>query len=221
MLANRVRAALGRTNLSLSDIAEKLGVDYMTILRLRQGRRIKPVTIALFAEIVGEDPAELVDIAYPELAKAIRREPVSIPGAGEPQPLHPSTARLPVAGTLRGGVLTGAEEEPGEYMPCLPEHAALADFVVRIEGDSLWPLVLPGDYIAIRKTSTVRPGDLVVVKVGDEQTVVKRFGGRREGKVILESINPIYPPIHAEHAEIVGVAAWVHRTAETVRRFGR
>jgi repressor LexA len=82
--------------------------------------------------------------------------------------------------------------------------------------------VLAGDYLAVRKANVARQGDLVIARIGDSgETVVKRYAGKREGVVVLESVNPSYPPIRAAEVEIVGVVVWQHRPLESLRGFGK
>ncbi|NIM04528.1 MAG: helix-turn-helix domain-containing protein [Armatimonadetes bacterium] len=134
----------------------------------------------------------------------------------------PSTAGLPIKGILRGGsICEPAEGKSGEVFACLTEHAVSADYVVRVEDDSLYPLMLDGDHVAVRKVRAVQPGQIVVAQAGDKK-VMKRYGGRKSGQLILQEINPTYPaPSHAPGIKILGIAVWVHREQETLRRFGR
>jgi phage repressor protein C with HTH and peptisase S24 domain len=108
------------------------------------------------------------------------------------------------------------EENGGEFYPCLEEHSKIADYVVKVEGDSMWPAIIAGDYIAVKKAQTAQPGDIVVVKI-DDSTYVKRLQKLQRGKMILASINPIYPPIETAKGEIVGIIAWLHRTPDALK----
>ncbi len=130
---------------------------------------------------------------------------------------RPSDARLPVAGVLRAGEVSMAAEEQAEYFPCLAEHAAMADYVVRIEGWSMTPRLQPGDYVAVRKGAAPVAGDIVVARRGDD-TYVKRFVRRTRDGVLLRSDNPEYGEMHGRDIEILGVVVWKHSPQESLRQ---
>ncbi len=67
---------------------------------------------------------------------------------------------------------------------------------VRVEGESMLPVLRPGDWLVVRRDPRVRPGDLVVARLpGDpEQMIVKRAAWRSEdGGWWLESENQRAP----------------------------
>ncbi len=129
----------------------------------------------------------------------------------------PSEARLRVAGTLRAAEVTMAAEEGEEYFPCLAEHAAVADFVVRIEGYSMQPALLPGEFLAVKKSALPSPGDVVLARRGDT-VYVKRFIRRTREGVLLRSDNPDYGDLEGRDLQIIGVGVWKHTPSETLRR---
>ncbi|MBN1459538.1 MAG: LexA family transcriptional regulator [Armatimonadetes bacterium] len=223
-LAARAKAALEREGLTITDAARRMDVNYVTVWRITQGWNVSADSLTRFAHTVGEDAEEWMALGRPELRATLRRivtgDTLQVSEGSEVYRPRPSDAWLPVCGTLRGGTMTHVEEDRAEQFPCLQEHAAQADYVVKIEGDSLYPLILEGDYVAVRKTSTATPGDIVVARYEDD-TVVKRYAGRRGGRITLESVNPLYPPLAPDNVEILGVVVWQHRPKDTLRRFGR
>ncbi|MEV0996099.1 S24 family peptidase [Nonomuraea sp. NPDC050202] len=62
---------------------------------------------------------------------------------------------------------------------------------VRVEGDSMRPALLPGDWLLVRRGATVHPGDLVVARLpGDpDRLIVKRAQWHGAGGWWLESDN--------------------------------
>ncbi|MEU6787542.1 S24 family peptidase [Nonomuraea angiospora] len=62
---------------------------------------------------------------------------------------------------------------------------------VRVEGDSMRPALVPGDWLLVRRGATVHPGDLVVARLpGDpEQLIVKRAQWHGQDGWWLESDN--------------------------------
>lgn len=90
-----------------------------------------------------------------------------------------------------------------------------ADYLLRVRGNSMINAgILDGDLIAVRQTSQVKEGQLVVARLGDDVTV-KRW--HREGKQVqLIAENPDYPPINVDlerdPLEIEGVCIGVIRS---------
>jgi SOS-response transcriptional repressor LexA len=204
--------------------AGRLKVSFSYYSRLRGGTVPPKERIEEMARNLGDDVQEwLVAAGYEGIHYETAKDDIpkieDTSGAYVPRP---STEKLPIMGILKGGALEmAAQVREDEYFSCLPEHAAGSDYVVRIEGESLYPLVLPGDFVAVRRTSAAEVGELVVAEVGDS-TMLKRYGGIKEGKIHLEPINPDYPIIKADgNVKIVGVVTWIHRTANVVRGFGR
>ncbi|WP_431925139.1 S24 family peptidase [Nonomuraea jabiensis] len=62
---------------------------------------------------------------------------------------------------------------------------------VRVEGDSMRPALVPGDWLLVRRGATVHPGDLVVARLPDdpEQLIVKRAQWHGQDGWWLESDN--------------------------------
>jgi SOS-response transcriptional repressor LexA len=90
-----------------------------------------------------------------------------------------------------------------------------------VENQALFPLLLEGDYAAVKSAADAQAGQIVLAKI-DDKTVMARYAGRREGLIVLESVNPIYPPIKTDLAsEIIGVIVWLHRPEETLQNFGK
>ena len=184
--------------------------------RYERGYVIPPAeTVEVMAIAYGGDVEEWLEVAGYELPQ--EKAPEGVREVSGSRPVLPSDASLPVAGALRGGAMTDVAEETGEYFPALEEHAALADYVVRVEGHSMSPLLMPGDFAAVRKVSTARPGDLVIAR-REEETYVKWYMGRSGGLIRLESENPAYEPTEASDIEIIGVVVWSHRPEQGLKK---
>ena len=85
---------------------------------------------------------------------------------------------------------------------------------IKVKGDSMYPKIEDGDVIQVLKQDTAEDGDIVVILDGDD-AYVKKFTHSKTG-VILESLNPMYPPRKYTRSEsndlrIVGVVKCVIR----------
>jgi repressor LexA len=126
--------------------------------------------------------------------------------AGAEEASSPPGATLPLVGQVAAGQPILAEENVERNVEV---DAALfrprPQFLLRVRGDSMIDAgILPGDLVAVSKTTTIRDGEIAVVRI-DEDVTVKRWrtersgpaaGGRRpEVRVVLEPANPAYAPI--------------------------
>ncbi|MBB5711512.1 S24 family peptidase [Sphingomonas xinjiangensis] len=129
-------------------------------------------------------------------------------------------ARLDVGASAGPGRLPDAEavRRPGELSPALlrqlgvrPEAASM----IRVEGDSMEPLLSNGDEILVdRDRAEVRArGGIFVIRV-DGALMVKRLRPALGGGVDVVSENPAYPPRHCKpgDVEVIGRVTWMSRS---------
>lgn len=106
--------------------------------------------------------------------------------------------RVPGSGLpLLGRVPAGQPLEAIEHLEASLDLRDLfpgADYFLRVQGDSMIDAgIFDGDLIAVRRTEEARHGDLIVARLGDEDTV-KRFYSR-DGIVKLVPENAALSPI--------------------------
>jgi repressor LexA len=83
-------------------------------------------------------------------------------------------------------------------------------FLLRVRGDSMIDAaIVDGDWVAVRKQLTAEHGEIVVAMIENEVTVKTLH--RANGQVWLMPQNPIYEPILAEKATMVGKVVAVLR----------
>ena len=117
--------------------------------------------------------------------------PASETGRGRVLPLY----RLAVsAGT--GEFLDG---EGSDAVEVGDEVSPLADFGVRIAGDSMEPRFVHGQIVWVRRQETLRPGEIGIF-LYNGAGFCKRLE-RRGGRVELVSLNSAYPPIRVGPAD--------------------
>lgn len=123
---------------------------------------------------------------------------------------------VPVFESVSAGFGADAQNRVVEFLPLFIESdtEAASTICVRVCGDSMHPKIEDGDIVQVLKQDTADTGDIVVILDGDE-AYVKRFIHSRTG-VILESLNPAYPPMKYTKAEsnelrIVGIVKRIIR----------
>lgn len=196
-------------NLTQEDVARLLGIAAQTMSAYeRNDVAFSREQCEKVAAALGDDPAEWLQAAglaeepFPQVKDA---SPAYVPKEDD--------ATLPFAGTLNAASRLHAEEEKGEVFPCLIGHAKEADFVIRVEGMSGYPLILPGDYVAFRKSETASPGDIVVAKVG--MSISSRDMLASEGSASgLSQIIPLIPRLRQKTSKYLGW--WYGVTTTTI-----
>lgn len=80
---------------------------------------------------------------------------------------------------------------------------------IRVEGDSMEPLLNDGDEILVDRSPRAFRDGIHVVRLGDT-LMVKRLASAGPGRVALLSQNFAYPPVEvaAEEVEIIGRVVW-------------
>ena len=128
-------------------------------------------------------------------------------------------ARLDIGASAGPGRIADAEaaRRPGELSPALLRQLGVrpqAASMIRVEGDSMEPLLADGDEILVdRDRHEVRGrGGIFVIRI-DGALMVKRVRPNLGGVEIV-SENPAYPPRHckAGDVEVIGRVAWMSRS---------
>ncbi|MCA1596123.1 MAG: S24 family peptidase [Chloroflexi bacterium] len=135
--------------------------------------------------------------------------------------LYLSGANLPVVGRVCAGTGTPAAEDVEERLT-LPEQVAnRADYLLRVTGDSMEPVLSPGDLVGVRTAAAPSDGCLVVALLvgdaedgeGEREGVVKRYV-KQEKEAYLESYDPAYPKASAHNYDIIGKVVTIIRLLE-------
>ncbi|WP_159990657.1 transcriptional repressor LexA [Pelistega ratti] len=122
---------------------------------------------------------------------------------------------LPVIGRVAAGYPIDAIEHQEQALQLDPAlFSDQPDYLLKVKGESMKNIgILDGDLLAVKKTSHVRNGQIVIARIEDEVTV-KRF--QRSGKVIeLLPENEDFQPIIVDGSQsfaIEGIAVGLIRS---------
>ena len=128
----------------------------------------------------------------------------------------------PVIGSVRagmGGNVVSEETGDTRLVAASAVHGRADDyFVLRVRGDSMYPEVLDGDCVLVRKTPSVESGSMAVVLYDGDCATVK-WVRYVEGKDWVDLIpnNPTFPPARIsgadlENCKILGEVVDIMRT---------
>ena len=131
-------------------------------------------------------------------------------GASEARTTEKST-RVPVYGAIPAGIPLEAISDVVDYEE-ISEDLALRGqyFGVRVKGESMEPELRSGDVLIVRCQPEAESGDIVVAGVNGDEACVKKLVVA-DGKIILQPLNPAFPPIVAPDVRIYGKAVEVRR----------
>jgi repressor LexA len=105
-----------------------------------------------------------------------------------------STREVPILGRVAAGKPTLAVENIEDVVPLARDWAEGEEvFLLQVKGKSMFPYILPGDYVLVRCQSSADNGDVVVALIGDEATVKRFF--LKGGEVILKPDNEAWEAV--------------------------
>ena len=165
------------------DIAEVLGVTKSAVNAYFMGNKMPRMDcIKKLADHFGCNVSDLVD------DKSVEDQITAV--------------AIPVLGTVPAGVPIEAIQDILGYEEIPKIMADTGEFFcLRVEGNSMYPLLYSGETIVIKKQETADNGDIVVALVDNEETTVKRLKKVSDG-IILEAENPEYNSLYFNEKQI-------------------
>lgn len=190
-LSDRLREARKNAGLSQKDFAEKLGLNVRTYASYERGER--DISTALLLNI-----CKTLNISSDRLLGNTINEDSRSVSIHDAIPFDPDRMRaFPVLGKVSAGMgsFTDPDNMIGTMTTDIDGLIEDYDYVwLRVEGDSMEPELLDGDYVLVRVQETAETGDLSVVLVDNESGVVKRIDYEEQNHITLISNNPRYAP---------------------------
>ena len=114
---------------------------------------------------------------------------------------------MPIVGSVRAGMdgnIVSDDTGDTRRIAAAALHGRPDEyFLLRVRGDSMYPEVLDGDCVLVRKMDSVESGSMAVVLYDEDYATVK-WVEYVEGEdwVRLVPNNPAYPPVRIEGAEL-------------------
>lgn len=114
---------------------------------------------------------------------------------------------MPIVGSVRAGMdgnIVSDDTGDTRRIAAAALHGRPDEyFLLRVRGDSMYPEVMDGDCVLVRKMDSVESGSMAVVLYDEDYATVK-WVEYVEGEdwVRLVPNNPAYPPVRVEGAEL-------------------
>ena len=182
-IAQRLRSLRRSLGLSQAEVARRLGWSPPNYARIEQGR-VTPTLRSLDA-----------------IACALQ---VPLSDLATERPLSGDIPVVALASAGPGMPLTEEGYPPGTGMYLVERPPHFSDpngFGVEVSGDSMVPKYEQGQVVMVDTRKRAVSGDYAVVGLVTGERYIKRYR-EASGRVILESLNPLYPPIVVEPRQV-------------------
>jgi repressor LexA len=202
----RIKALRKAQKMSQLELARRTGYSDRSIISKIEsgGVELNESGVLEFAKVLGVTPAELLGLTEIRIAETT----ISFPVLGEV-----------AAGFDKDAVVDdslGSVEIPRAWLHGRP---AKDFFVLRVSGDSMYPIYQDGDLVLVLHQSTMNySGQIGVVSYDDDLGTLKKIEyAMGEDWMRLVPLNPQYAPITIrnealEHCHVHGIAKMVIRT---------
>lgn len=179
-----VKKLTAEQNMSMSELARRVGIAKSAISRYFNGTRELPLNkIGDFASVLHTTPDYLLGMEY--------------------EPQIPQGFKIPVLGTVAAGIPISAVEDILDYEEVPQSWENQGEFfALKIKGDSMEPRMESGDVVIVKQQSDANSGDTVIVLVNGDDATCKRLE-KTENGIMLVSTNPKYPPMFYLNEEII------------------
>lgn len=165
--------------MTLEELSKEIGVSTQAIFKYEN-------------DIVTNIPLDRLE----KLCIALKVKPQQlISWAEETTKNHINSVKIPVLGRVAAGLLAEAFEDIIDYEE-IPESMARGGeyFGLSIKGDSMYPRILEGDVVIVKKQSTADSGDIVIALINGEDGICKQLYKYKD-HIELRSFNPMYKPL--------------------------
>ncbi len=195
---------------------QRLVLSFVEKFCRRQG---DPPTVREVAAHFGIQPRAAADhLAALKRKGHLHREPGRSRGLALVSRLEEQVVEVPILGRIAAGQPLLATEQVEDTL-ALPRAWVQGEevFLLRVSGDSMAPLLLPGDLVMVRVQPRVSRGEIAVVLVDEEATVKRVF--EEAGGLVLKGDNPDFTPLRfspqeAPELQILGKVVGVYRSLE-------
>ena len=194
-----IRKSLGWNR---NQLAKRSGLTATQVKEIEEGKNREPgpTVLAKLANGLGVSPSGLLE------------EPVIPPGIDHDAGRPLITQELPMKGISSGGDWLESEDLDETY-PVLrhrdEKRPKGEQFVVRLQGDSMFPTVHSGDLVLFEATDKVADGQIAVVQKAEVGTTIKRVYRQKGGSLLLKGDNPSFKPMETRPGEAKVIARFL------------
>jgi repressor LexA len=191
-------------------------LDFVEEFCERQGY---PPTVREVAAAFGIQPRAAADHLEALKRKGhLHREPGRSRGLSLTLRSPGPVVEVPLVGRIAAGQPLLASENVEETLP-LPRSWVRDEevFLLKVTGDSMAPVIMPGDLVMVRVQPRVARGEIAVVLIEDDATLKRVY--EEAGGLVLRGDNPGFTPLRfsreeAAEVQVLGKVVGVYRHLE-------
>ncbi len=189
-IGERIRSRRKELGLTVDELAEKLGKNRATIYRYESNEIEKLPTTVLepLAAVLNVTPAYLM--GWKTADERIEPNAVILP--------ENNIRMIPVFDSVAAGFGAYADDHIIDYMPIyiVGDNEASNTIIINVKGNSMYPKIEDGDSIQVLRQDWAESGQVAVIMIGDENSVVVKkivYDHDKETAELI-SFNPEYAP---------------------------
>ena len=191
-LGNNIRYLRKKMNMSQEDLSDKLGYKSFSSVQKWESGIADPTfkTVEKIADVFG---VSMNDLTTKDLNAPLSFNDTKSRGV-----------RIPVLGEVAAGIPIEAVEDIIDYEEISEDMAKRGEFFgLRINGDSMLPMIYKGDIVIVRQQPDAETGDVVIVRINGDNATCKQLRKLSDGALELISMNPSYSPMFFSREDVI------------------
>lgn len=191
-LGNNIRYLRKKMNMSQEDLSDKLGYKSFSSVQKWESGIADPTfkTVEKIADVFG---VSMNDLTTKDLNAPLSFNDTKSRGV-----------RIPVLGEVAAGIPIEAIEDIIDYEEISEDMAKRGEFFgLRINGDSMLPMIYKGDIVIVRQQPDAETGDVVIVRINGDNATCKQLRKLSDGALELISMNPSYSPMFFSREDVI------------------
>lgn len=203
---NKVKRLSKEKGIKQGFLCSQLGMTYAYLNDVAKGKSTMPEErIKKIADVLGTTYEYLTDQTDDPNPHPNKKTP-EITSNADIISTGKNIYMIPLFENVSAGFGAYADDHITDYIPMYfsnPSEAKESIFIV-VRGDSMYPKIENGDSVLIHKQTSVDSGTIAVVLLDEDEALVKRVVYDNDW-IELQSINPMYPPMRFEGADVLRI----------------
>lgn len=193
IMAKNIQRYMNSKGVSRNEICDALGIKYTTFTDWVKGNTYPRIDkIELMANYFGISKSDLVEEAFDRTNNLVDFKSRS------------RGIKIPVLGEVAAGIPIEAVEDIIDYEEISEDMAKRGEFFgLRINGDSMLPMIYKNDVVIVRKQPDAETGDVVIVRINGDNATCKQLRKLSDGAIELISMNPSYAPMFFSREDVI------------------
>lgn len=205
---NRLKKAMNIRNMKQVELVERTGLDKTLINKYLSGvTNAKQDKLTILSEALNINEVWLMGYDIP-MDKNIKLDKLGNP-----------VAEIPLLGTVKAGYNYMAQENWEGIIEV--DKDIIKDgsdyFALKIKGDSMYPVLIEGDIVIIKKQEDFENGDIVVAIINGNEATIKK-GKKSESSILLQPFNNNYEPLIFTNEEIKTIPVTIVGIVKQLKR---